>query len=93
MTEFFFDPEQQEGSNFGLIPEGDYIAEIVEVEIYPPKSGVGYMLTLTWRICEGEYENRQVWQSLCYQHSSAQTQDIARKRIKESALHLISKSR
>ena len=70
------------------IPEGDYIAEIVEVEIYPPKSGDGYMLTLTWRICEGEYENRQVWQSLCYQHSSAQTQDIARKRIKDICVAL-----
>ena len=41
------------------------------------------MLALTWKICEGECEGRQVWETLCYQHSNPQTQDIARKKLKD----------
>ena len=41
------------------------------------------MLALTWKICEGEYEGRQVWETLCYQHSNPTTQDIARKKLKD----------
>jgi len=88
MTEFFFDPEQQEGSCFGVIPEGDYVAQIVEAEIRSPKSGDGYMLCLTWKICDGEYENWQIWQQLCYQHSKQQTQDIARRPLKDICVAL-----
>lgn len=81
--EFYFNPEQQEGSDFELIPPGDYVAQIIEAEIRQPKSGDGHMLALTWKICEGEYENRQVWDTLCYQHSNVMAQDIARRRLKD----------
>jgi hypothetical protein len=46
MSEFFFDPDQQEGG-FKVLPAGEYTAEIIEAEIRPPKSGDGNMLTLT----------------------------------------------
>jgi hypothetical protein len=81
--DFFFDPETQEGGNFALIPPGNYLAEIIEAAIRQPKSGDGHMLGLTWRIVDGEYEGRQIWQTLCYQHSNAQTQDIARRMMKD----------
>jgi hypothetical protein len=81
--EFHFDPESQEGTSFELIPPGDYVAQIIEANIRQPKSGNGHMLALTWKICEGEYEGRQVWETLCYQHSNPQTQDIARKKLKD----------
>ena len=85
---FFFDPETQEGSSFELIPPGDYVAEIIEAEIRQPSSGDGHMLALTWKICEGDYEGRQVWETLCYQHSNPQTQDIARKKLKDICVAL-----
>ena len=90
IDDFFFDPDQQEGSSFELIPPGDYTCEIIEAKITQPKSGDGHMLALTWKICEGELEGRQVWQTLCYQHSNAQTQDIARRGLKDicSALEI-----
>ena len=81
--EFHFDPERQEGSDFKLIPKGDYTAEIIEAEIRQPKSGDGHMLALTWRILEGDYEGRQVWDTLCYDHSNQMAQDIARRRLKD----------
>jgi hypothetical protein len=80
---FSFDPVEQEGSNFELIPAGDYTAQIIEAVISQPKSGDGQMLALTWKICDGDYENRQIWQTLCYQHSNKQTQDIARRTLKD----------
>lgn len=83
MSDFFFDPSQQEGSNFEPFPAGYYVAEIISATIGQPKSGDGHMLSLTWRIAEGDYENRQIWQTLCYQHSNPTTQDIARKALKD----------
>jgi hypothetical protein len=81
--EFFFDPSQQEGSNYTPIPAGDYTAEIVEATITQPKNGDGHMLSLIWRVVEGDYEGRPIFQQLCYQHSKAQTQDIARRTLKD----------
>jgi Protein of unknown function (DUF669) len=81
--DFFFDPETQEGSSFELIPPGDHEAEIIEAKLGQPKSGDGHKLTLTWKICQGDYEGCQVWETLCFQHSNAQTEDIARKKLKD----------
>jgi hypothetical protein len=41
------------------------------------------MLSLTWKISDGDYEGRQIWQRLCYQHSNPTTQDIARRFLKD----------
>ena len=82
-SEFYFNPESQKGTSFELVPPGDYLAQIVEATIRQPKSGDGHMLSLTWKISEGEYEGRQVWETLCYQHSNPTTQDIARKKLKD----------
>src|SRR5262249_45846638 len=37
----------------------------------------------TWKIIEGDYEGRQVWQRITYQHSSKQAQTIGRKTLKD----------
>jgi Protein of unknown function (DUF669) len=60
---FFFDPSKEEGSHFNLIRPGNYVAEIIEAEIKQPQSGDGHMLAITWRISEGDYEGRQIWES------------------------------
>jgi hypothetical protein len=59
---------------FDLLPPGEYIAQAIEGRIAPPKTGNGYALTLTWKIIEGEYENRQVWQNISYVHPKAGAQ-------------------
>jgi hypothetical protein len=86
--DFYFDPDQQEGSNFELIPVGDYTAEIIEAAITQPRSGDGQMLKLTWKITDGEYAGRQLWQTLCYLHSNQQAQDIARRTLKDLCVAL-----
>ena len=43
--------------------------QIVEAAVLQPKSGDGYYVALTWKIAEGEYEGRQVWQRITFLHS------------------------
>jgi hypothetical protein len=83
-----FDPATEEGNKWDLIPPGEYVAEIIEAKVAPPQSGDGYGLTLVWKILEGDYENRQIWQYLSYLHSNQQAQTIARKTLKDICVAL-----
>ena len=65
-----FDPETQEGNSWELLPVGEYVAQIVEASVQQPKSGDGFYLALTWKIIEGELEDRQLWQRITFVHSS-----------------------
>jgi uncharacterized protein DUF669 len=78
-----FDPATQEGNAWDVLPVGEYVAQIVEASIQQPNSGDGYHLALTWKIIEGDYEGRQVWQRITYLHSSEQAQTIGRKTLKD----------
>ena len=78
-----FDPTTQEGNSWDVLPVGEYVAQVVEASIQQPNSGDGYHLALTWKIIEGDYEGRQVWQRITYLHSSEQAQTIGRKTLKD----------
>jgi hypothetical protein len=83
-----FDPESQEGNSWELLPEGEYPAQIVEAGVMQPKNGDGYYVALTWKIAEGDYEGRQVWQRITFLHSSEQAQSIGRKTFKDLTVAL-----
>jgi AAA domain/Protein of unknown function (DUF669) len=78
-----FDPTTQEGNSWDVLPVREYVAQAVEASIQQPNSGDGYYLALTWKIIEGDYEGRQVWQRITYLHSSEQAQTIGRKMLKD----------
>jgi hypothetical protein len=78
-----FDPTTQEGNSWDVLPVGEYVAQVVEASIQQPNSGDGYHLALTWKITEGDFEGRQVWQRITYLHSSEQAQTIGRKTLKD----------
>ena len=78
-----FDPTTQEGNSWDVLPVREYVAQVVEASIQQPNSGDGYYLALTWKIIEGDYEGRQVWQRITYLHSSEQAQTIGRKTLKD----------
>jgi hypothetical protein len=77
------DPQTEEGNSWELLPVGEYTAQAVEGRVAPPRSGDGYALTLTWKIMEGDYEGRQIWQHISFLHSNEQTQSIGRKTMKD----------
>jgi Protein of unknown function (DUF669) len=78
-----FDPESQEGNSWELLPDDEYTAEIVEAAVAQPKSRDGYYIALVWKITDGPYEGRQIWQRITFLHSSEQAQTIGRKTLKD----------
>ena len=78
-----FDPSQEEGNTWSVIPAGEYVAQAIEAEVSPTKKGDGTVLKLVWKILEGEHEGRQVWQYVTYRHPSEQAQKFGRKTIKD----------
>jgi hypothetical protein len=70
-------PEPYNPANTGgfepLLP-GEYIAQVIDATIKVPKSGNGYVLALVWKVPEGEYEGRQVWQNISFSHPKAGAQ-------------------
>ena len=83
-----FDPDSQEGNSWDLLPADKYLAQIVEASVLQPRNGDGYYVALTWRIIDGPYEGRQVWQRITYLHSSEQAQTIGRKALKDLCIAL-----
>jgi hypothetical protein len=78
-----YDPAAVEpGSNLDPLPPGEYVAQIIESDVAPPRSGNGLMLNLTWEVTEGEYQGRKFWQRINYQHTSAQAQLIGQQQLK-----------
>jgi len=80
-----FNPETEEGSSFDLIKPGRYIAEIEDVTCGPTKNGAGEAVNLRWKITDGEYEGRIVFQQIMLKHASTEAQSIGRKTFKDVA--------
>ena len=78
----FFDPELVKEGDYDCLPVGTYTAEITDTSVTTPKTGDGRMVNLTYRIINGKYEGRFVWQSIIYMHSSAQAVSIGHKMLK-----------
>ena len=83
-----FDPATEEGNSWELVPPGEYPAHAIAAEVKAPSTGDGHGLTLTWKILEGNYEGRQVWQHITITHSNQQAQNIGRKMIKDICVAL-----
>lgn len=83
-----FDPGSQEGNSWELLPVGEYVAQIVEAAVMQPKNGDGYYVALTWKIIDGDYEGRQVWQRITFVHSAEQAQTFGRKTFKDLTVAL-----
>jgi hypothetical protein len=69
-----------------LIPPGTYKAEILTSIVYPTKSGDGQYVKNAWRICEGEYEGRQVFQLVNFVNPSPKAQTIGREQLTDICL-------
>jgi Protein of unknown function (DUF669) len=83
-----FVPEKQEGNSWDLIPDGEYVAEIVEASVTQPRNGDGYYIALTWKIADGDYQGRYIWQRVTFLHSNEQAQSIGRETLKDLCVAL-----
>lgn len=71
----YTDYEAQPNGDFEPIPNGVYVAQIVEGEIANTKSG-GIMVKWTWKIEEGEHAGRLVWHNINLVNSNPKAQQI-----------------
>jgi Protein of unknown function (DUF669) len=72
-----------EGTNFVPIPAGRYQVEIIESDVRATKAGNGHYLHLAFRVVEGPYEGRQVWDNVNFDNPSQQTVEIAQKTLRK----------
>lgn len=77
--EIIYDPSVS--TDDGTLPAGDYLAEIIDTNVSPPRNGDGKMLNLTWRISTGDYEGQYIFSHWPFLHSSSQAMMFARRKI------------
>lgn len=65
----------------GPVPAGTYLAQIIESDVAPLKSGKGTGLKLTFEIIDGQYKGRRIWENLNIQHENDETQRIAQSQL------------
>ena len=86
-----FETEKEEGTPaLELLPMDRYTAEVVHASAGPTKNGMGYGVNITWRVCEGSYDGRCVFQSVLLQHDNPDVMKWGRQRFKDilSALNI-----
>lgn len=82
MANFNFDAATVEPSApSGPIPAGNYLAQVIESDLKPLKSGNGMAIALTFQILDGEYKNRRVWTNLNVQHVKPEVQKIGQQQL------------
>ena len=65
----------------GPVPAGTYLAQIIESDVAPLKSGKGTGLKLTFEIIDGQQKGRRIWENLNIQHENEETQRIAQSQL------------
>lgn len=86
MASFNFDinsVEKRDGQDFTLIPAGNYLAQVVESDIQPLKSGNGKALVLVFQIIDGQFNGRKVWNRLNISHANPEAERIAQQQLRE----------
>jgi Protein of unknown function (DUF669) len=79
-----FDVDTEEGTKTPeLLPPGKYSAEIEDAHVTNTKNGAGQMVSFRWRIVEGEYENRVLFDHVLIQHTSADAQKFGRQKFRD----------
>jgi hypothetical protein len=78
-----FDIDNTPSAKFELLKVGTYPAEILTAEVVATKSGTGTAVKLVWSITQGEYERRQVFQTILIEHDSPKAQEIGRGMFKD----------
>lgn len=74
MAKFDYDtgaaPEHREGGG-ALMPEGDYVGQVIESTIDDNSKGTGKVLALTWELLNDGFRGRKVWQRINVVHTTS----------------------
>ena len=68
-------------TGYELLPAGDYLAQIVESEMRPTRSGTGEYLWIGMDILEGQYQGRKVYDQLNLVNQNPTTVEMAQRTL------------
>ena len=89
MSYFAFDASQvKPQETFTPIPAGSYIAQAIESEIKPTKSGTGQMMTLRWQILDGTHKGRLIFDRLNVVNANPKAEEIGQRQL-SSLCHVL----
>jgi hypothetical protein len=74
------DDYQDKRPNYDPVPPGIYRLKALEAEEKTTSTG-GEMISVKYRICEGEYEGRLIWNNFNVVNKSAQAERIGRSQV------------
>lgn len=77
----------QDDIQTGVVPKGTYSCIVESCNLLETKAG-GKRVEVTYKIVEGEHQNRRVWDSLNVVHTNPKVVDIGLKGIKRLATAL-----
>lgn len=86
-----FDATQVEpAQSFDPIPDGWYVAKIIESDRVPTKAGTGSMLKLQLIVLDGEHKNRRLFDRLNIDNPNTQAVEIAYRQLSAicAAIHI-----
>lgn len=64
-----------------LIPNGLYKMAAIEAEVCQSKSGQGQYIKITWKIIEGQYNNRQIIDNVNIRNTNPEAERIGRSQL------------
>ena len=75
-----------QSDNYGApIPAGNYVAEVNRSEVKQTKDGRGSYLSLSFKIIEGEFAGRLIFQNITLTNANATAQAIGREQMAQLA--------
>jgi hypothetical protein len=78
-----FDPNTVPDDEFDPVPNGTYLAQIVESDLKATKNGNGQIIKLKWAIMDGPQKGRFVFDNINYRNTNAQAEEIGAKQFKK----------
>jgi len=84
-NDFFNDAED---SDYELIPNGEYPLLIEDINDKMPRSETskaGAMVEITFKVIEGDFAKRKIWELLCVNHEKKRAANIARAQLRDIA--------
>lgn len=83
------DPEDIPSGSYEPLPPGQYEALVDKSEIKDTKKG-GSMIVLTWKVLEGDYAGRLIWQNITWSNANEKAEAIGRARL-SNVCHAVGK--
>lgn len=72
-------------SEFDPLPAGNYVAEITHSEIKPTRAGTGTILSLGFKVIDGDFAGRLVFSNINLSNPNEIAQQIGRKQLAQIA--------